>query len=131
MLIVDTYLAPSKIHGLGLFAAQYIGKGAKIWTLNTCVDRILTEEQLNMLPPVVQKRIMHHTYVNAHGLIVLSGDGSQYMNHSDYPNVVDHGYECYALKDIRAGEELTCNYYATEPNADKKLSSRPVDSNVV
>jgi SET domain-containing protein len=121
MLIVETYLAPSPIHGLGLFAAGPIGKDTKIWTLNTCVDHVLTEEQVEALPLVVQKRIKHHTYVNSHGLIILSGDGTQYMNHSDSPNIIDYGYGCFALRDIQADEELTCNYYATEPSAARKL----------
>jgi len=123
VLIVDTFLAPSAIHGIGLFANEAISKGTKIWTLNTCVDHILTEEQVSTLPPVVQKRIKHHTYVNSHGLIVLSGDGAQYMNHSEQANVLDVGYACFALRNIEAGEELTCNYYATEPAAGKKLKS--------
>ena len=42
MLLVKTYLDKSRIHGLGVFAAQPICKGAKIWRFVYGFDRFYT-----------------------------------------------------------------------------------------
>jgi SET domain-containing protein len=47
------------------------------------------------------------------GVWVLPGDHDRYMNHSDEPNVgmnPNGNTENLALRDIAAGEELTCDY---------------------
>ena len=122
MLIVETYVAPSQIHGLGLFASKFIASGTKIWELNNAVNVILTEADLAELPPIARTRIQQLFYVDKNGLITLSFDGSQYINHSSDPNMDDQGDSCFALRDIAEHEEITCNYYATEADAHKKLS---------
>jgi len=93
-----------------------------MWELNTNANIILTEPQLEQLHPVARAKIKHHSYINKDGLIILSFDGAQYINHSDDPNLMDQDYNCYALRDIEAGEEITANYYASEPKAEQKLN---------
>jgi len=38
MLLVRTRLNPSKIHGLGCFAAERISRGTVVWTLDESID---------------------------------------------------------------------------------------------
>ena len=40
MLLVKTYVAPSAVHGLGLFAAEPIARGACIWRFDPRIDRL-------------------------------------------------------------------------------------------
>jgi SET domain-containing protein len=47
------------------------------------------------------------------------------MNHSDEPNVIEGDLdreENIAACDIEVGEELTCDYYAFDLDAQRKLS---------
>jgi hypothetical protein len=63
MIIIDTYVAQSKIEvaGLGCFANQDIKCGDVIWILNTTVDSILTQEDIDLLPEAMQKYVK--TYI--------------------------------------------------------------------
>jgi hypothetical protein len=50
MLLVKTYLGKSKLHGLGVFAGQFIRKGTKIWRFVEGFDRFYTLKQFARLP---------------------------------------------------------------------------------
>lgn len=43
-------------------------------------------------------------------MLVLCGDNARFMNHSFEPNCDDRTGVTFALRDILAGEELTCDY---------------------
>jgi SET domain-containing protein len=45
------------------------------------------------------------------------------MNHSEKPNLLDLETNI-AARDIQAGEELTCNYYLFDLDADRKLRGK-------
>ena len=59
------------------------------------------------------------------GVVVVDSDNGRFMNHSMQPNtdfrVFDKGY---ALVDIAAGEEITCNYHEFDPGF-RELRSAP------
>ena len=50
MLLVKTFLDRSKIHGLGVFAGEYLAKGTKIWRFVDGYDRCWTPKQFAKLP---------------------------------------------------------------------------------
>ena len=113
MLLVKTYLAKSKVHGLGVFAGQSIRKGAKIWRFVYGFDRFYTRKRLAKLP----KRA--RDYINLHGYqwkneILLSMDYDTFMNHSETPNTDFHNGFVIARNNIRKGEEITNDYRAFE-----------------
>ncbi|MEZ5977877.1 MAG: SET domain-containing protein [Planctomycetota bacterium] len=88
----------STIHGMGLFAATRIKKGARI----------------GQMEGVERKRS------NDHVLWIEEDDGRvwgleglnefRFTNHSDEPNAVFYGAELFALRTIEAGEEITFDY---------------------
>jgi len=41
---------------------------------------------------------------------IMYTDGSQFINHSDNPNVKDEGNKIIALRDINTHEEITLDY---------------------
>jgi hypothetical protein len=45
MLMVRTYLAPSAIEGLGVFAGEFIERGRLVWTLNPLFDIFIREKR--------------------------------------------------------------------------------------
>ena len=74
---------------------------------------------------------MHFAYVSTTtGKGVLCADDARFMNHSDRPNTHsgtdERGYvTTIASRDIRAGEEITCDYYEFDTDAEEKLSGTP------
>jgi SET domain-containing protein len=112
MLIIRTEVRPSKIHGLGLFTLDYLSKDQIIWEENPIIDQCITRELLETLPLVAQEYVHHYGWLDEDGDFFISLDNDKFMNHSDDPNTDnDHPEFCFAVCDIPAGEELTCNYH--------------------
>ena len=116
MLLVKTSLGISDIHGVGLFAAEFIRSDTIVWRLNAAVDIQLTEEQICELSAPCREQIRKYSYREKHsGLYILCGDDARFFNHSTEPNWFDVcGCEgddvTVAARDIQLGEELTCDY---------------------
>lgn len=128
MMLVRTYLAPSKIEGIGVFAAERISASTLIWKFHKAFDIVLAAECIAALPTVGQEYIARYAYQHKDsGDWVLCGDNSKFFNHSDKPNtfVVDDPETIWqadaALWDIAAGEELTTNYHEFDGAARQKL----------
>jgi SET domain-containing protein len=128
MLMVKTRLGLSKIAGIGLFAGEDIAKGTVTWRFMPAYDRLLTQAEIDGLPEPARSSILEHVYLNADsGLFVLCADNARFMNHADDPNTAGvhqpgavDGYDV-ATRDIRAGEELTCDYRTFDAHVDVKL----------
>ena len=118
MMIVPTYVGPSTIEGVGVFAAEAVPAGAPIWKLDDRLDLLLTSEQVAQLPDLQRKFFERYGYphMTREGMVVLEFDNGRFMNHSDAPNTdftdPDTGW---AIRDIAAGEEITCDYREFDP----------------
>jgi hypothetical protein len=109
MLLVKTYLDRSAIHGLGVFAGEFIPKGTRIWRFVDGFDRVYTPQAFARLPQPAQDYIQIHGY-QVDGEILLTVDHDHHMNHSDDANTcwrIDH---IVAKRSIARGEEITNNY---------------------
>ncbi|WP_421725253.1 SET domain-containing protein [Bauldia sp.] len=110
MLRVKTYIAPSPIAGIGLFAAEPIRCGELIWKRDEQFDRAY---DLRDLPrdSLLRDTLLHYGYrPGSDPVYVLCGDDARFMNHADRPNADDVGDLTIACRDIAAGEEITCDY---------------------
>lgn len=115
MLLVKTKLDLSDIHGIGLFADEFIQKGTVIWRFDSPFDSRFDERQIEQLPESSREQIKKYSYREKQsGLYVLCGDDARFFNHSATPNCFDFQDEnqdiTVARRDIRKGEELTCDY---------------------
>ena len=111
MLRVPTYVAPSPIAGMGLFAATRLPAGCVIWEYTEGIDWRIDPTELSLFPEPYQSRIRHYLYQEESGIYVLCGDNGKYMNHSDHPNCDDpEGAHTVTNRLVRPGEELTCDY---------------------
>jgi SET domain-containing protein len=116
MLLVPTTLGLSRIEGIGLFAVEPIRKDTVIWRFNPTVDQKLTAAQIDSIAMPGQELIRKYTYRHRlTNLYILCADDMRFMNHSSQPNCLDVLYPVepditIALKDIAAGEEMTCDY---------------------
>jgi SET domain-containing protein len=118
MLLIQSYVAPSSIEGVGVFAAEAIPPGALIWRLDAGFDRLVRLEDIAGLPPTFRTFAERYGYPYPHdpSLLVLELDNGRFMNHSSTPNTnftdPDAGY---AVRRIEAGEEITCDYSEFDP----------------
>ena len=114
MMMVDTEVRPSPIHGLGTFLLEPVRKGQLIWRFNSRIDRIYSNEELATLPAHMQRFM--ETYSTWHAgmnVWVLCGDNGRHFNHSDSPNTISQGIafgDDIAAEDLPAGTELTTDY---------------------
>lgn len=114
MMLVKTKIGLSRIHGIGLFAAESIRAGTIVWEFTSGVDAAYTREEVEVLPEPLRSEILSlkHSYISQHsGKYVTNGGNAKYFNHSFEPNVIDgESEECVAARDIAVGEELTIDY---------------------
>jgi SET domain-containing protein len=106
-LLVKTRIGPSKIAGTGLFAAEFIPQGTKVWEFTPGFDLVF--EDLNRFPPLVRAFLTTYCYRNG-GRYVFCADHAKFFNHSDEPSCRDDAHNTYAARDIHPGEELTSDY---------------------
>jgi len=117
-------LAPSEIHGIGVFALRDIKKGQRLY-LNIVPNMYDVPYKLfNKLRPEIREMILSHfphkvtegvqteedkqRYGDAQTFWFPVNNMQAYLNHADEPNY--DGQEDKALKVIRKGEEITEDY---------------------
>lgn len=112
MLLVPTYVAPSAIQGLGLFAVEPIAAGTPVWRFTPPFDQLLDIEDVRRAPAAFRHFFDTYCYVSHDfpGRYVLSCDHAKFINHADAPNMASEGTISVATRDIAAGEEITCDY---------------------
>ncbi|HWJ37754.1 MAG TPA: SET domain-containing protein [Sphingomicrobium sp.] len=115
MLMVETELRPSLIHGIGAFLLEDVKAGDLIWRFDSRIDRIFSNAELETMPERLQSFLaMYSTFHEQSGLWVLCGDNGRHFNHSDVPNTISQGVafgDDIAASDLPQGTELTTNYF--------------------
>ncbi len=109
MLLVKTYLDRSAIHGLGVFAGEFIRKGAKVWRFVEGYDRFYSPKEFLKLPKPAREFISFYGY-RVDGEILLTIDHDRHMNHSEKANTGWRSGHIVATRDIPKGVEITNNY---------------------
>lgn len=125
MFTIDTYLAKSSIHGIGVFAKEYIRNGAIIHKFVQGFDIVYSPEQFSEIPERAKEYIEHYAYYNTvEGGYVLCGDNGRFVNHSNEPNIkMIDPLNTIAIKDINVGDEITEDYYTFDELANIKLKT--------
>jgi hypothetical protein len=114
MLLVKTYLDRSPIHGLGVFAGEFIAKGTKIWRFVEGFDRCFTPKQFARLPKPARAYLKDYAY-RVDGEILFTVDNDHYINHSESPNTYLRGGYTIAARNIAKGVEITNDYREFDP----------------
>ncbi|MEO7364727.1 MAG: SET domain-containing protein [Sphingomicrobium sp.] len=114
MLMVETELRPSSIHGLGVYLTESVRSGQLIWRFDSRIDRVFSNAELTEMPERFQAFLRtYSTFHHGLGLWVLCGDNGRHFNHSDSPNTRSLGIafgDDVAAADLPAGTELTSDY---------------------
>jgi uncharacterized protein len=119
MMLVPTYVAPSPIEGVGVFAAAPIPAGTLIWQLAQGLDRLIRASEVADLPPLFQQFVERYSYPYPHDpeQLIVELDNGRFMNHSEAPNTIFSDPDAgYTIRDVAAGEELLCNYAEFDPS---------------
>ncbi|MDO8514108.1 MAG: SET domain-containing protein [bacterium] len=120
MILVKTKIGQSNIHGIGLFAAEPIAKGTKVWEFTPGFEVVLDKEQVSRLSEAAREQFFHYAYLSKESRkYVLCTDDARFFNHDDNSNItcivpretrIENALECFATRDIQANEEITNNY---------------------
>lgn len=113
MLRVGTFVAASAIEGVGVFAAEPIPAGTVIWRFDPDFDLLVPLARYKAAAPHVRDLLDRYAYPSPDHAdhLVYETDNGRFMNHAEDPNTdfSRHGGG-EATRDIRAGEEITCDY---------------------
>lgn len=119
-LASQTYiqLKPSKVHGIGVFAIQFIPKGCQdIFSKGMGEWIKVPLKEVESLPDHSRSLIetyclfdQEHYFVPDYGFKMI--DPVIYLNHSSQPNIIsiNDGEKFEAIVDILPGQELLVNY---------------------
>jgi uncharacterized protein len=100
----------SDVVGYAVYATRPIPRGTVVWTLCPLDQRITASERA-LLPATSQRFVDYFGYVDGDGDFILCWDHGRFVNHSCVPTMMAIGQEHeIAVRDIAAGEELTCDY---------------------
>lgn len=135
MLLIKTKIGLSKIHGIGLFADQFIPKGKVIWKFVPDFDTKLSKRDLEKLPISVKKQVLNYVYLDQRTEeYILCSDDARFFNHLITSNTM-HFYQkekygqTIAVRDIKRGEEITCDYRTFDSDfAKRKLTPNSLDN---
>lgn len=111
MLLIRTELKPSPIHGRGVFAAEFIPKGTRVWEYREGFDHRVSKAFVDSLPDPARSTLLHYSAFWGGGY-VISADDARFLNHPETPNLqtfADPDVDV-ALRDIQVGEELLEDY---------------------
>lgn len=119
---VKTHVGKSPIHGLGIFASEAIKKGTRVWSYSRGRDVSLRANDLKRLPAALRRYLDRYIYrIKGTSEFVLCCDNARFFNHSKKPNCISTTGDTIAIRNIKAGEELTDDY---DSFADHHFSSR-------
>lgn len=111
---------------MGLFADEFIPKGKIVWKFTSGFDVKLSKKDLVKLSSSVKKRVLDYIYLDQKtGDYILCRDNARFFNHSITPNTVQSYEEgkygqTVAVKDIKKGKEITCDYRTFDADFVKK-----------
>lgn len=123
MLTINTYLAPSAVHGIGLFAAEEIPSHSVVWKFNPLIDKIYSEQTFLKIcrksPEHSLKHFLNASYRKGGRYFYLT-DNARFINHSqESANIAFRDDYCeLALRKIMPHEELLENYLMSYDTSD-------------
>ncbi len=114
MLLVKTRIDVSSIHGIGLFANEFIPKGTVTWQYHEGLDLDLDKDTVDSLPETQKNVFLHYSYFDKErNKFIIPIDDLRFINHTkdnSKVNISSTPDQDVAARDINIGEELLCNY---------------------
>ncbi|MFZ2500447.1 MAG: SET domain-containing protein [Minisyncoccia bacterium] len=125
MLTILASAKSSPIHGIGLFADQFIPKGTVTWRFDPAWDIIFPKDEVESMLEHQKRLIEFFAYFSStRQAYIYSIDDSRFLNHSTNPNhdilPIQNEVELCNVsnRDIQIGEELTVDYRSFDDDDD-------------
>jgi SET domain-containing protein len=118
MMLIKTFVGPSVIEGVGLFAAEPVSVGQMVYRFDPRFDLEIERALLLQAPASCSAFIQRYGYPHPVDCtrLIIDGDNGRHMNHADEPNTdFRHGEYGFARTAIATGDELTCDYNEIDP----------------
>lgn len=112
MILIKTKIGPSNIHGIGLFADQFIPKGTVTWKYHAKFDTGFTQDEVEQMSEPARKIFLWYAYYDfSQSKYILCFDDQRFINHSKVNYNIESTPEMdIAARDIQPGEEILCDY---------------------
>ncbi|MCM8570938.1 SET domain-containing protein [Gramella jeungdoensis] len=96
--------------GFGVVATKLLPKGTITWVQDE-LDLVFPPDKPEELKPLTRELLEKYSFRNQKGEHILCWDIAKYVNHSFRSNCLSTAYNFeVAIRDIKAGEELTDDY---------------------
>lgn len=115
MLHQDLELRKSRLQGRGVFAKTRIPKGTILLISDPESIVCRTKEQYKKLSKKRKAFFNRWAYPEDDDRLCYYKDIARYINHSCDPNMATANDFDIAIRDIEAGDEITCDYGTIEP----------------
>lgn len=131
MIRVKVKIKESDVHGIGLFADEFIPQGTTTWQYDEGIEKKITQEELDILPKNSKEFFLYYSYFDkVRNCFVLPIDHLRFINHTD--NAIKENIEStpdkdVAKRDIQIGEELLCNYSKFDADYFSRMNMSPTD----
>ena len=112
---VEVKVATNPEMGLGLFTKEFIQKGTIVWEFVEGVDIKMDEVTFNKLNYAQKEYFEKYGWKEDDGFYYSSCDLTNFINHSNKPNLDIVGEKVVSNRDIKVGEELFENYSQFDP----------------
>lgn len=113
MLIIDTTLKQFPNKGIGLCSVHNLAKGTFVYETNSFFDILVSKKEVDSMERVPKSFIETHcSYSKDRDGYWVCVDNARFLNHSSNANLkwLDDIKKYITIRDISAGEELTCDY---------------------
>lgn len=115
MLTVKTYLAPSAVHGTGLYSREYIPARTVIWKFNRHIDKTYSHKAFLAICKNAEELTLQHLLSSSYrrsGKYFYLTDNARFINHSEDQNNIGFldDFTEISLVDILPNQELLENY---------------------
>jgi hypothetical protein len=123
MLKIKSYLATSKVHGIGLFAGENVKEGSIVWQFNSHIDQVFTIRKFRTISSSVNHFGLQHLYASSYkrnDKYYYITDNARFINHSnDHFNILfTDDFTEIACHDINKDEEILENYFLSYDRDD-------------
>jgi len=129
MLLIKAKAGPNGVHGIGLFALEFVPKGTPTWRYESWFDVSYTEEDLSKMSEAARSQVMWYAYFDKETKkYVLCSDDQRFINHSSKNfNIISTPNDDIAARDIQPGEELLCDYNKFDDTYFDRMGIKEVD----
>jgi SET domain-containing protein len=125
MLLIETFVAASRFHGIGLFPKDNVEAGTIIFKYRPKFDLVINLEHFDQFPELTKEFIKKQAFKRENNYL-LFGDDARFINHSKQNNLqffIWRGLCIAAMKDISASEELLLDYSQFDAEQYKKINN--------